>query len=151
VHGGPTVIVDAGPIVAWLTRSDAHHAWVKAQFERLRPPLLTCEAALTEAASLVEYAGGDPSKVPALSARGVFRLAPVLAEHGAHVTQLMRRYSNVPMSLADACLVRLSEMVPDALVFTLDTDFFIYRRRGRAVIPLLTPAGRWAAALPGRL
>jgi hypothetical protein len=46
------------------------------------------------------------------------------------------------MSLADACLVRLSEIVPDAVVFTLDADFRIYRRRGRAVIPVLMPAGR---------
>lgn len=139
---GPTVIVDAGPIVAWLARSDAHHAWARSQFERLRPPLLTCEAVLAEAAFLVAYAGGDPAKVAELSARGVFRLSPVLAEHAALVTALMRRYRSVPMSLADACLVRLSEIVPNALVLTLDADFFIYRRRGRAVIPLLTPERR---------
>ena len=142
MRGGPTVIVDAGPIVAWLNRSDAHHAWARSHFERLRPPLLTCEAALAEAAFLVEYAGGDPAVVASLTAKGVFRPVPVLAEDAALVAQLMRRYRSVPMSLADACLVRLSEIASNALVFTLDSDFRIYRRRGRTVIPVLIPEGR---------
>lgn len=138
---GPTVLVDAGPIVAWINRADAHHRWARVQFERLRPPLLTCEAVLAEAAFLLEYAGADPTTVPALAANGVFSLAPVLGEEAPAVLQLMRRYRNVPMSLADACLVRLSETAPNALVLTLDGDFRIYRRRGRAVIPVLMPEG----------
>ncbi len=52
----------------------------------------------------------------------------------------MARYADTPMSLADACLVRLTESVPDCLLFTLDKDFEHYRRNGRQVIPLLRPA-----------
>ena len=140
--GGSSVVVDAGPIVAWLNRSDVHHAWARDQFARLRPPLVTCEPVLTEAAFLLDYARGDPGMAARLVARGVLQVAPVLAEHSEAIAQLMRRYRDVPMSLADACLVRLSEIVPDATVFTLDTDFRIYRRRGRAVIPVLMPPGR---------
>jgi hypothetical protein len=51
----------------------------------------------------------------------------------------MRRYADAPMSLADACLVRLSERIPDCLVFTLGSDFAHYRRNGRQTIPLLRP------------
>lgn len=138
---GPTVVVDAGPIVAWINRADAHHRWTRAQFERLRPPLLTCEAVLAEAAFLLEYAGADPTTVAALTVNGVFSVAPVLGEEAGAVLQLMRRYRSIPMSLADACLVRLSETAPNAIVFTLDSDFRIYRRRGRAVIPVLMPDG----------
>lgn len=97
---------------------------------------------LTEAAFLLDYARGDASAVASLVSRGVLEVAPVLAEHSAAIVHLMRRYRNVPMSLADACLVRLSELIPDATVFTLDTDFLIYRRRGRAVIRTLMPPGR---------
>jgi predicted nucleic acid-binding protein len=103
---------------------------------------VTCEAVLSEAAFLLKYAGGDAASVPTLVARGVFRVVPVLVEHAAGVAQLMRRYANVPMSLADACLVRLSETVPNAVVLTLDRDFRVYRRRGRAVIPVLMPEDR---------
>ena len=53
--------------------------------------------------------------------------------------ELLRRYRNVPMSLADACLVRLSELYGDCAVLTLDSDFRIYRRHGRQVIPVLAP------------
>ena len=142
MRGAASVIVDAGPIVAWLNARDAWHAWARDEFARLRPPLVTCEAVLSEAAFLLEYVGGDAASVAALTARGVFRVVPVLVEHAGAVAQLMRRYANVPMSLADACLVRLSETVPNAVVLTLDADFRVYRRRGRAVIPVLMPEGR---------
>ena len=49
------------------------------------------------------------------------------------------RYADQPMSLADACLVRLSELHPDAYILTLDSDFRIYRRNGRSQIPALLP------------
>ena len=52
----------------------------------------------------------------------------------------MRRYRNVPMSLADATLVRLSELHRDCRVFTLDADFRIYRRHRNKAIPVLLPA-----------
>jgi len=51
----------------------------------------------------------------------------------------MQRYANTPMSLADACLVRLSEMHEDCRVLTLDIHFKLYRRYGRSVIPLISP------------
>jgi predicted nucleic acid-binding protein len=52
---------------------------------------------------------------------------------------LMRKYGDVPMSLADACLVRLAEIIPHSIVLTLDRDFTVYRKHGRQVIPLLIP------------
>jgi predicted nucleic acid-binding protein len=51
----------------------------------------------------------------------------------------MERYSSIPMSLADACLVRMSELEPRATVISLDSDFKIYRRNRRQVIPVLLP------------
>ena len=55
------------------------------------------------------------------------------------VLTLMQRYAGVPMSLADACLVRMSETLADPVIVTTDTDFNIYRRHGRQVIPSMTP------------
>ena len=62
----------------------------------------------------------------------------LFSEH-KQIRRLMSKYSNVPVSLADACLVRMSEQIEDPLVFTLDRDFGIYRRNGRQMIPLITP------------
>ena len=100
------VIVDTGPIVAWLDADDQHHAWVKAQFSRLRPPLLTCEAVLTEACFLMARGGGESSAVIQLVERSVLSVAQLFDTESASIGRMMRRYENVPMSLADACLVR---------------------------------------------
>jgi predicted nucleic acid-binding protein len=134
-----SVIVDTGPIVALIDADDQYHAWVKAQFARLRPPLLTCEAILTESCFLIARGGGDASSVIQLIERGVFSVTGLFDAEAASIARLMRRYKNVPMSLADACLVRLIELTPQATLFTLDSDFEIYRQKGRRLIPLLAP------------
>ncbi len=64
----------------------------------------------------------------------------VLEDEADAVGRLMRRYANVPMSLADACLVRIIERTENASLLTLDSDFRIYRQKGRRLIPLITPA-----------
>jgi predicted nucleic acid-binding protein len=133
------VIVDTGPIVAWLDADDQHHAWVRAQFARLRPPLLTCEAVLTEACFLMARGGGESSAVIQLVERGVLTVAQLFDSESASIGRMMRRYENVPMSLADACLVRLVELTSESTLFTLDSDFAIYRQKGRRLIPLLAP------------
>ena len=51
----------------------------------------------------------------------------------------MAKYHDIPMSLADACLVRMAELLPDPVVLTTDSDFAVYRRFGRRVVPYLSP------------
>ena len=117
------------------------HEWAKEQFARLRPPLTTCEAVLVEAAHLVLRGGGDPHLVIALVAKGVLVVGISVQEEAPHLQRLMQRYRSVPMSVADACLVRLVERLPDAVLMTLDSDFRVYRQHSRKLIPLLAPAG----------
>jgi uncharacterized protein len=133
------VIVDTGPLVALLVRSDPHHEWAKHEFGRILQPMLTCEAVLAETAYLIGRAGGSPDFIFAAMGSGrllcPFRLD---TEVGA-VQSLMARYSDLPMSLADACLVRMAELNADSPVLTLDADFSVYRKHGRRAIPLITP------------
>jgi predicted nucleic acid-binding protein len=138
----PNVLVDAGPLVALVNPRDAWHEWVRSQFDEIVPPLVTCEAVLSEACFLARRAHGGTAGVLGLVDRGVVVLGFALKDHFGAVAALMRQYSNVPMSLADACLVRLSELVSDGVVLTLDGDFRIYRRHRRQKIPLLIPPGR---------
>ena len=139
MRGAANVLVDTGPLTAWLSASDAYHNWAKEQFGRLRPPLTTCEAVLSEVVFLLHRIGESGHAVPMLIERGVLQAAPVLHTEARAIAALMRKYADVPMSLADACLVRLSELVPQAVVFTLDADFGVYRRMGRSTIPVLMP------------
>ena len=133
-----TVIVDAGPLVAYLRKDDQDHAWVKERFGEIRTPLVTCDAVLSEAVFLLGSARGV-EKLVGLLDRGVVVLAFDLRAEWTAVATLLRKYGDVPMSLADACLVRMAEMHRDARVFTLDGDFAVYRRNRRQVIPLISP------------
>lgn len=80
-----------------------------------------------------------------LLSRGALRIAFRLEDNVDLVARLMGRYASVPMSLADACLVRMAEQHPDSRVLTLDRDFRLYRKHGRHAIPLIMPEDR-----PGR-
>ncbi len=133
------VLVDTGPLVALIDQGDQRHAWVQSQFAEILPPLATCEAVLTEACYLARRTDGGIQAVLELFERGVVRLAFDLDRNFSPVSSLIERYGNVPMSLADACLVRMSELVSDCVILTLDSDFRIYRRHKRQKIPLLMP------------
>jgi predicted nucleic acid-binding protein len=133
------MILDTGPWVALHCQDDTHHAWAKAQFALQAEPLLTCEAVVAETCFLLARSGFDPSRALTLIERGVVRVAMSLTDQVTAVRALFERYDNVPASLADACLVRLSELHDPCRILTLDSDFLIYRRHGRKVIPLLMP------------
>lgn len=134
-----TVAIDTGPIVALLNARDRHHVWAKATFARLTPPLLTCESVLTEACHLVRSARGGSSAVLALVTSGMLEVHFDLASEVRSVTKLLDRYASVPMSLADASLVRMAELDARLQIVTLDSDFHVYRRNGRQALKLLTP------------
>jgi predicted nucleic acid-binding protein len=134
------VLLDTGPLVAVFDRRDRHHAWAAAQFDQIVPPLLTCEAVLAEACYLAPRAGRPAEEPLLLLERGVLRLAFNLGDNFGQVSSLMKRYASVPMALADACLVRMSELIAGSVVMTLDRDFHIYRRHERQKIPVLFPA-----------
>jgi predicted nucleic acid-binding protein len=131
------IVVDAGPIVALLNRRDSGHAWARDVFESHRGPFVTCEAVVAEACHLLRRHGGD--EVMQLGERGFLSVAFALESQWPSVRALMRRYADVPMSLADACLVRMTEIDPAARVMTMDSDFRVYRRDNRQVIPTIMP------------
>jgi len=132
-------LLDTGPLVSFLGVGLKHHRWAVDQWKRLRPPLLTCEPVLSEAAFLLKREDQDSDPIFELLDRGVIRIAFSVQEQQADLRALMRRYRNRPMSLADACLVRLSELHASSEVLTLDSDFLIYRRHGNKVIPVRMP------------
>jgi len=134
------VLIDTGGIVAALRRRDQHHAWARAHFEAFVEPCLTCEAVLSESFFLLERAREGKQALCGLLEREIITVAFSLKEQLAETLRLLRRYSDTPMSLADACLVRMTELIDDATIFTTDTDFETYRKHGRQTIPLIQPS-----------
>jgi predicted nucleic acid-binding protein len=133
------VVVDAGPLVAFLSDRDRHHAWATAAFALVTPPALTCEAALAEAWHLLRGSDNGQLALLELLATEAVVTEFILRDELVAVRRLVHRYRDRPMSLADACLVRLAELFDDAAVMTVDRDFAVYRKHSRQAIPLLSP------------
>ena len=132
------VLVDAGFLVALLSRRDSHHQWAVTQAPGHAPPWHTCEAVLSEAFHLLGTRG-TPS-LGALLHRRALIAAFDLDNEVEPVLTLMRKFADVPMSLADACLVRMTETLPDPVILTTDSDFHIYRRHSRQMVPCKVPS-----------
>jgi uncharacterized protein len=131
------VLVDTSFLVALLNRRDADHRWAAAQAEKSTYPWKTCESVLSEALHILGARGG--SQLMELVTNGTLICAFRIDENVEDVLRLLRKYADVPMSLADACLVRMTEILSDPALLTADTDFHVYRRHGRQTIPCVTP------------
>ena len=132
------VLADAGFVVALLSSRDNHHEWAVAQASEFPPPWSTCEAVMSEAFHLLGERGA--TNLGALLRRRALLVTFELAENVEPVVRLIEKYANIPMGLADACLVRMTETLADPIVLTTDEDFRLYRRHSRQVVPCVTPA-----------
>jgi predicted nucleic acid-binding protein len=133
------VLLDAGPLIGFLNRKDQHHGWSVECWAAMTEPLWTCEAVLSEAIFNLQSEGMPLDSILYYLESGIIRLDFSMEENRADVLNLLRKYDDQPMSLADACLVRMAELHDNCQVFTTDRDFLFYRRKGRGVIPLLAP------------
>ena len=126
-----TLLLDTGPWVALLCRNDTHHKWANQQFRALSPPLLSCEAVVAETCFLLKRSGFNPALALQFIDRGVVQLPFSLQDQIASVSSLFKRHENVPTSLADATLTRMTEIHDSPLLLTTDSGLHIHRRRGR--------------------
>jgi uncharacterized protein len=133
------ILLDTGTLVAVLSKRDSYHEWSKQAWGEIAAPFLTCEAVITEACFILQDVyGGEETLLQLLEQRTLiipFRLD----EESPRIRELMTRYQSVPMSLADACLVRMSELIQGSTILTLDSDFRIYRKNGKESIEVIMP------------
>ena len=133
------VIADTGVIAGLLNPKDQWREWTVNQWRQLPAPFLTCEAVIVEACFLLHHTKDGEQDVLSLIEAGILQIDFSLSAEATAVRTLMQKYIDVPMSLADACLVRMSELIHNSTVFTLDSDFHIYRKNGKRKIDLITP------------
>jgi uncharacterized protein len=136
----PAAIVDTGPLVGLLDEAEKYHRWVADRVRRLDPPLLVCEPVLTESMYLLAPIRGAQQLLFGLLETGAVKLAFHVEEHVPELRKLHQKYSDTPMSFADACIVRMAEIHDRHAVFTLDSDFSVYRKNGRSPLTLIHPA-----------
>ena len=132
-------IADTGPLVALLDRSDAYHSWAVECFRAIRPPIIVCEAVIAESLHLLSDLRPSTAGLQRLQQEGIIQVDFNFDAQAKVVWSLMDKYQDVPMDFADACIVRMAELTPKATVWTLDSDFTIYRMNRRKQLPLLSP------------
>jgi uncharacterized protein len=133
------ILLDTGSLVAVLFRRDQFYQWAVEKISQMPAPLLICEAVIAEACFLTQRMLGSSKAVYDFIETGAVKIDFNLADEFEAVKNLALRYQNVPMSLADACLVRMSEVYENSTVFTTDSDFLIYRKNGNQIIPTIIP------------
>lgn len=133
------VIVDASILVALIDQRDHYHVWASEQLGTISPPLITCEAVISESWFLLKRVSRGREALLLLLEQDQVSVEFGLNAEQEPVIALMRRYQSVPASVADAELVRMAELHPNSSVFTLDSDFQIYRKNRNTPIPLITP------------
>ncbi len=135
-NGNALIVADAAVLVALIDARDRFHRWAVSQASQMPGPWFTCEAALSETFHLIDQRAED---VWELLRRGFLKIGFCLDDEIDAVVSLMEKYQDLPMSLADACIVRMTEVLPNPLVLTTDSDFRLYRRHGRKVVPCRMP------------
>ncbi len=134
------LLLDTSFLVAFLRERDEFHPWAVAALKAHAGKVATCEPALTETCHLLrDRRNVCKQLLTAVAAKRII-IPFVLGEEAAGIEKLIDRYRNIPMSLADACLVRMAEIYKESFVFTLDEDFKIYRKSNRQVIATVMPA-----------
>ena len=129
-------IADTGLLIAGLDAGDLHHDWAMGLFEREEPPWLVCEPVLHEVSLNIR----SPEPLLEMLKIGDLKIALDLEENVAEILALIKKYRDQEMDLADACVVRMSELFEDCRVYTVDrTDFSVYRRYSRRPIPCAFP------------
>jgi predicted nucleic acid-binding protein len=121
------VLIDTGFIVARLDRSENCHEKCLSVVDALDGPLITCEAVIAESCHLLRHLNGASEAVLRNVQQGIFQIPFTLATRAAEVAKLLKKYADVPMDLADACLVDLATQTGTGRILTLDGDFKFYR------------------------
>ena len=121
------VLLDTGVIVALLDRSERRHQACAKAVRELEAPLITCEAVITESCYLLRNFAGAAEAVIDNVAAGIFQIPFQLSREAAGVKQVLRKYRDHQIDLADACLIRLADEFGTADILTLDRDFAVYR------------------------
>ena len=132
------MLVDAGPLIALIDRADPDHETCVAALRTLRDPLVTVWPAFTEAMYLLRGSWHGQAALWSRVETGALGLAPLDEADARRMRELMEKYRDLPMDLADAALVRVAERESLTKVFTLDRRHFsLYRasRRRLTVLP----------------
>lgn len=132
-------LTDTGPLVALIDRDDNSHAACRALLTTLAPPLVTTWPCFTEAMYLLHGVEGyrGQEELWYYMQRGALMFHAASAAEAVQMHALMRQYKDRPMDLADASLVAAAETLGASRIFSVDSDFYVYRLADGTVLEVL--------------
>ena len=133
------IIIDTGAIVGLANRRDQYHQWCKKEAAILDYPFFTCEAVLSESFHLLKSVPNGIKLLVGLLEKDLIKVAFSYSNYAAELHQLIEKYANLPAGFADACLVQMAETTRKARIFTVDSDFNIYRLQSGKALSLISP------------
>lgn len=137
-----STIIDTGPLAALIDKRDAWHQWTVNRVKEIRPPLITCEAILSECCFVLMRSGIELTHLFNFIAKGDLQVkSPFIhVSDQERVIKIIDNYQSLPASFADACLVHMYETIRMAKVFTLDDHFTVYRTSAGNPLSLIIPS-----------
>lgn len=137
-----STLIDTGPLTALVDKRDAWHQWAANRVKEIKPPLITCEAVLSECSFVLMRSGIELTHLFNFISRGDLQVKSSFIEASGQerVIGIIDKYHNLPASFADACLVHMYEAHHGTKVFTLDSHFSIYRTSKGTPLSLVIPS-----------
>jgi predicted nucleic acid-binding protein len=133
------VLLDSSVLVAWLNKRDRWHRACADVRPNLKPPLMTCEAVITESCYLLQGIPGAAEDILANVAKGTFQIPFQLSARAPQIQQILHKYRDTPADFADACLIAMADELDTGDILTLDSDFKHYRWRRNRAFHMLIP------------
>ncbi|SMO75914.1 type II toxin-antitoxin system VapC family toxin [Gracilimonas mengyeensis] len=134
-----TVLVDTGPLVALIDRRDSRHAWASAKMDTFTSPMITCTAVIVEAAFLLKRTYNGLENLLSFIDEGIVEVQNPYPKKKETIHRSILKYQNISGSIADLCLVVMAEEFPSCEIFTIDSDFLIYKDSDGNPLPLISP------------
>ncbi|MEH1940155.1 MAG: PIN domain-containing protein [Nostoc sp.] len=135
------ILLDTGPLVAFINNRENSPDWAVNEWKKIEPPFFTCEAVITETCFILRDFYGGEGAVMSLLDTGIIQISFRISGEIGTVRELMKRYQNVPMSLADVCFIRMSELILGTCLLTLDSDFWVYWKNKNEMMNLIIADG----------
>ena len=135
------LLIDTGPLLAAFNQRDQHHAFAVGIMRQHNQPFVTTMAVMTEIMYLARAWLGShvQDKLFVMVERGDIRIEHTTLNDFARVAKLMQKYRDLPMDFADATLVALAERLGSKRIFTIDSDFLLYRWQDKHAFELICP------------
>ncbi len=133
------ILIDSGPLVALLSSIEKYHRWVLEQLSDMSGELVTTEAVLSEVVFLLRHHPTALNAISSLVKQGILHIDRAFSESPTECLELVLKYADLPSSVADVSLVYLHSKLKNSVIFTLDSDFLVYKDKSTKPLRLVAP------------